>query len=110
MGWEGRERGGRYYTRSRRVQGRVVREYVGGGEVGELAAALDAQERAQRAAQRRARQVEQQRLAAVAAPVEAFDQMCRLLVDLTLEEAGYHRHHRGAWRRRRRSGEHHGHD
>ena len=42
--WEKRERGGLYYTRSRKLNGRVVREYVGSGALGELAALMDAQE------------------------------------------------------------------
>ena len=46
--WERRERGGLYYTRSRKVDGRVVREYVGGGILGELAAQMDAERRRRR--------------------------------------------------------------
>jgi hypothetical protein len=45
---------GRYYTQSRTVNGRVVREYVGAGPVAEAAAELDAIERDQRARQRAA--------------------------------------------------------
>ena len=47
MSWEVRG-GKKYYTRSRRVDGRVVREYVGGGIAGEYDAELDAEARARR--------------------------------------------------------------
>src|SRR5262245_28031254 len=57
MGWD---KDGRYYTRSRRENGRVVREYVGGGKLGELAAQLGAIDRekreVKRVATRRARE------------------------------------------------------
>jgi hypothetical protein len=43
--WERRERGELYYTRSRKVAGRVVREYVGTGPLAKLAAETDAEER-----------------------------------------------------------------
>jgi hypothetical protein len=101
MGWESRSRGGRYYTRSRRVGGRVVREYVGGGLLGELAAQQDAHER-------QARQQQQHTWLQVQARVQAADatlaDLCErtdFLVRAALLSAGYHQHHRGDWRRRR---------
>lgn len=97
MGWER----GKYYTRSRRCNGRVVREYVGGGEIGRLAAELDAQRRTEVQAER----------AALAESKAQWDSAERATVDLTdglralvcakLIEAGFHRHKRGEWRRRR---------
>lgn len=54
MGWEYRGPYGPYCTRSRRVGGRVVREYIGGGEVGAAIALLHAQKRAARAEKRAA--------------------------------------------------------
>ena len=46
--WERRERGGLYYTRSRKEGGRVVREYIGEGVLGEIAALEVDYERRQR--------------------------------------------------------------
>jgi hypothetical protein len=101
MGWDFHRGGRKYYTRSRRVQGRVVRQYLGRGEVGELAAAADACRRAQSR-----RQAEEQRVAR--ARWQAADQLLRelvggvaLLVRAALLVAGYRQHARGEWRRRR---------
>jgi len=49
MGWD---KDGRYYTRSRREGGRVMREYVGRGPLAELEAAYDRSQRERRAAER----------------------------------------------------------
>jgi hypothetical protein len=46
----------KYYTRSKRVDGRVVRQYVGSGEFAEVMAELDALERAERQAKQRVEQ------------------------------------------------------
>ena len=46
MGWER----GRYYTRSRKVNGRVAREYLGTGEAAQQAARQDASARQEREA------------------------------------------------------------
>ena len=101
MGWETRRRGGRYYTRSRKVNGRVVREYVGTGLAAELAAEQDAAERRERAAAReRARQIESRDAPAVAALAE-LGRVLDGLAAAVLIGAGYRRHHRGEWRRRR---------
>lgn len=101
MGWETRQRGGRYYTRSRKLGGRVVREYVGTGRVAELAAALDATERRERAAtQERLREAAARDAPAFAALAD-LGAVLNGLAAAFLIEAGYRRHHRGEWRRRR---------
>ena len=101
MAWETRKRGGRYYTRSRKIGGRVIREYVGAGLRGELAAAADAQARAERETEMAARQAEQERMEAAIAPLEEFYDSVETLTRASLLLAGYHQHHRGEWRRRR---------
>lgn len=98
MAWEGRARGGRYYTRSRRVGGRVVREYIGAGPAGELAAALDQLDQAERKADRQAWQAERAAVLAPAADVATFGRLVDDALVLALTGAGL-RLHRGEWRR-----------
>jgi len=101
MAWETRQRGGRYYTRSKKIGGRVIREYVGKGLAGELAAAADARARAKREAEKAAWRAEQERMEAALVPFEDFYEGVETLVRGSLILAGYHRHHRGEWRRKR---------
>jgi hypothetical protein len=99
--WERRERGGLYYTRSRKVSGRVVREYVGGGLLGQLAARMDAKERRRREEEAAARKEEQERMEALTAPVEELCEGVEILARATLLASGYRRHNRGEWRKKR---------
>ena len=97
MGWDK----GRYYTRSRKVNGRVVREYVGAGRVAELAAEIDAVERERRRLEAFALRQEKDELAALDAELAAVAEAADLLARAALLAAGYHQHKRGEWRKRR---------
>ncbi len=99
--WERRERGGLYYTRSRKVGGRVVREYVGSGPLAELAARMDTLERRQREEEAKAWREEKERLEALDGPVEELCEAAEVLARAALVVAGYHQHKRGEWRKRR---------
>lgn len=89
MGWV--KRGNRkYYYRSRRVNGRVVKEYLGCGPEAEEAARRDAAEREYR-----------KKSAALAAVNNELKERTKLLIAATMYAAGYHRHDRGRWRKRR---------
>jgi hypothetical protein len=100
MGWETRPGRARYYTRSHKRGGKVIREYVGGGAVGELAAAADALRRAQRRAGREARRDEQARWRAALGLLLELSDGTGLLVKATLLPAGFYQHGRSSWRRR----------
>jgi hypothetical protein len=101
MAWERRRRGTAYYTRSRKVGGRVVRQYVGAGPTGELAAQLDALDRERRETERAAWREEKAELEALDAALKKLNDLADLLARAALEAAGFRQHHRGEWRRRR---------
>jgi hypothetical protein len=99
MAWETRNGRGRYYTRSRRVNGRIVRQYVGKGAKGEQAAAADARHRDQEMAMDQALQDDRRKWQQADGPLEALDELDSLLMEATLYAAGFHRHSGGEWRR-----------
>ena len=101
MGWE---RGCRYYTRSRRENGRVVREYVGRGENGCLAALLDTEARAEKIRHRKEVESEVASIEELDAPLNELNALADAAVRDVLEAAGFRQHNRGEWRKRR--GEH----
>ena len=101
MGWEKRDRGGLYYTRTRKVGGRVVREYLGGGILGHTAALQDAQERKRREEEAALWKDERDRLEALVVSVEDLCEAAEILYRAALLAAGFRRHQRGEWRRKR---------
>jgi len=100
MGWETRG-GASYYYTAERVNSRVVKTYVGSGPAAECAALLRAEARAEAAAEREAREREVAELAALGAALAPLDELADALTAAALVAAGYHRHHRGPWRKRR---------
>jgi hypothetical protein len=98
MGWD---KGGRYYTRSQRENGRVIREYIGGGAAGALVAQLDAIDRDRREEERVMARLAQEEVEALDAPLLELDALCDQLARAALLAAGYRQHHRGEWRKAR---------
>ncbi len=96
MGWDK----GKYYTRSRRVHGRVVREYIGAGEAGEAAEALDELEREERQCHRERLKAEQAEIATFDDSICTICQLADTVAKAAMVAAGF-RPHRGEWRRKR---------
>jgi hypothetical protein len=94
---------GRYYTRSKKVNGRVVREYIGTGVAADLIARLDAIDRQKREDAAADRRHHLSKLATLEGAVRAADRTVDLTVRAVLLAVGYRRHHRGDWRKRRDS-------
>lgn len=88
-------RGGRkLYYRVRRRGGRLVKEYVASGEEAEKAARLDVEA----AAAARDQRAELRRVGVI---LDAVRVAIEVLVEQEMVAAGYHRHDRGPWRKRR---------
>ena len=105
MAWERRKTGGLYYTQSERINGRVVRRYIGKGEIAEVIASVDDSVKAERKkaqADVRAGRAELDELELL---VAKYDAEVSTIVNAALSAAGYHRHQRGPWRRKRNRNE-----
>ena len=103
MGWEQGPRGRPFYTRTLRVGGRRVRQYLGSGPQAQAAAASDAVRRAQRQVEAAARRRERDRLAEADGLVLELVKETDLVASAALVASGLHRHG-GEWRRAKRHG------
>jgi hypothetical protein len=102
MGWE-KQGSKSYYTRTRRINGQVVREYVGTGAFAELAASVDAAARLDRDRIRAERKREVEAVRTATAMSLAFTTKVWMVMMHTMAAAGFHLHVRGTWRRRRQT-------
>jgi hypothetical protein len=101
MALETRKGRGIYYTRSHKVAGRVIREYVASGEAAILIARLDEIERNQRYEKRYYERWELAQIEAIDRELENYWQQVEQALHAQLVRAGYHQHDRGQWRRQR---------
>lgn len=101
MGWERRNGRGEYYTRTRKVNGRDVREYFGTGMKGALAAAADLLRRKQRQMEVQERRAEESRWQAAGEPLNDLCKSADIVARAALVAEGYHQHAHGEWRRRK---------
>src|SRR5579859_2738112 len=90
----------RYFYRVKRVNGEVVRTYIGNGPEAEYEAAIEANERERRQAKLEAHRNVQAKLEAADEPLLALCSATNLIIKATLINAGYYQHG-GEWRTRR---------
>lgn len=101
MAWENRSGKGRYYTRSRRVNGLVIREYYGTGAAAELAAAEHAREQLKRIEETKHRLELIRRLTKQCPAMRLADSIADAIVEVSLAKQGYHRYRGSTWRKKR---------
>ncbi len=99
MGWENRGENGPYYTRSTRCNGRVVREYIGGGLIGEICHLVDMDRRNLRELDKEILRFDLESLSTADRDMAAMYRQIQMLVHAYLQNSGFHQHNRGEWRR-----------
>jgi ribosomal protein S6E (S10) len=91
MGWETR-RGRQYYYRKKWVRGRVVSEYIGGGDIAQFVAMM---------AEPKARSVKPvNEFAELDQAIQTTQKQIDILLAATYKASGYHQH-KGQWRKKR---------
>jgi hypothetical protein len=95
MAWE-RRGNQKFYYSSHKVNGRVIKEYLGRGERAKRAALEDAQKKAIRENDR----AERQEWEGIDSKIAQLHQFTKLLSHSYLLNAGFYQHHRGEWRKR----------
>jgi hypothetical protein len=100
MGWETRERGSSYYTRSKWKGGQVVRQYVGTGPLAELIALDDELKRCQKEEEATYWREERERLEQSVGFLRELEEAAEVLTQAELLACGCHQR-KGQWRRRR---------
>src|SRR5262245_41364008 len=90
-----------YYYRSVRIGGRPVRRYVGASPAAELDAAVERLRRLEGTIEAGECRDEEARLREAEVPLLELCGGAELLTRVALAIAGFHRHDRGQWRKRR---------
>jgi hypothetical protein len=100
MAWE-RRSNGLYYYRSHREGRRVRKEYIGSGPTAILIAEMDRTIRADRATWKADQRERRRSIEAADESLAVIDQATDIALSNALIAAGFHRHNRGEWRKRR---------
>ena len=99
MGWEKRGSGQHYY-RKKRVNGRVVSEYVGAGILAEATQMLDQIEKEKTDLEKTEQQIEKEQAAAIDQAIDQNLESIGELIKGVLIDHGYHKV-KGEWRKKR---------
>ena len=91
-----------YFYRSVRRGGRVTSEYQASGKAALLFEALDTAEKEERACRKEIHRIEQRRADDLEQALDDLAERGQALAHEALTAAGFHQHHGGEWRRKRR--------